>query len=129
MAIDRRILIADDDLDLRRGAVELLDALGLEVLEASDGEEALAVVRAADVLHLVLLDFHMPGRDGLEVFGLLRQSLPDLPCIFWSGDATEAIERTALRAGASAFLRKPVRPDVLRGEVRRVLADRWGEPF
>jgi CheY-like chemotaxis protein len=125
MAIDRRILIADDDAAVRFGAAELLASLGLEVLEAESGEEALAIVRRAE-LHIALLDMHMPGPSGIEVFTAIRAETPGLPCIFWSGDATDDVARYALRLGASAFLRKPVPAELLRGEVRRVLAHHWG---
>jgi CheY-like chemotaxis protein len=127
MSIDRRVLIADDDSEVRLGAVELLAGIGLEVLEAENGEAALAIF-SAQSLHLALLDFHMPDRNGLEVFQAMREVEPELPCIFWSGQASEAIESTALRRGASAFLHKPVQPDLLRGEVLRVLELRWGKP-
>ena len=126
MAIDRRILIADDDAAVRVGAAELLEPLGLEVLEAESGAEALTIVRRSRI-HLALLDMHMPGSTGLEVFESMRAEVPGLPCIFWSGDATEDIARYALRLGASAFLKKPVAPELLRGEVTRVLEHYWGK--
>jgi len=125
MSIDRRILIADDDAEVRLGAAELLASLGLEILQADSGDHALTIVRR-ERIHLALLDYHMPGCDGFQVFHTLREVLPDVPCIFWSGHATDAIEKIVLRDGASAFLRKPVRPDLLRGEVRRVLDAHWG---
>ena len=127
MAHDRRrILIADDDSEVRLGAAELLDALGF-VLQAESGEQALDLARSDGPLHLALLDLNMPGRGGFEVFGVLHDEYPELPCILWSGDATEALASSALRAGAMAFLHKPVRPELLRGEVRRVLTERWGD--
>lgn len=127
MSLDRRrILIADDDSEIRFGAAELLDSLGY-VLQACDGEEALDLVRSGEELHLALLDMQMPRRGGYEVFGVLKDEYPELPCILWSGDATEALASNVVRAGASAFLHKPVPPDQLRGEVRRVLVERWGE--
>ncbi len=90
MAHDRRqILIADDDSEVRLGAAELLDALGL-VLQVGSGDEALDLVRSGRLVHLALLDLNMPGQGGFEVFGVLRDEYPDLPCILWSGDATEA---------------------------------------
>ena len=122
----RRILIADDDSEVRLGAAELLDSLGL-VLQAGSGDEALDLVRAGETLHLALLDMKMPGRGGYEVFGVLREEYPQLPCILWSGDATEAVASNVVRAGAEAFLHKPVPPEELRGAVRRVLTERWGE--
>jgi CheY-like chemotaxis protein len=126
MSIDRRMLIADDDSEVRLGAVELLRPLGLEIFEAESGDEALSILRRRQPLHLALLDLHMPGIDGLEVFRTMRTETVDVPCIFWSGDATEAIEQVVLRDGASAFLHKPVRPELLRSEVQRVLDDHWG---
>ncbi len=129
MAHDRRqILIADDDSEVRLGAAELLDALGL-VLQVGSGDEALDLVRSGRLVHLALLDLNMPGQGGFEVFGVLRDEYPDLPCILWSGDATEALATSVVRAGAEAFLHKPVRPEELRGEVRRVFRKCWGDPL
>ena len=146
MAHDRRILIADDDREVRLGAAELLEPLGLDVLQAERGDEALELARRlaredsartgsaqgahgaggaagaqASPLDLALLDLNMPGHGGLELFGLLRAEFPALPCILWSGDASEALARSALRAGVAAFLHKPVQPVELRLEVRRIL--------
>jgi len=123
---DRRILIADDDRDLCRGAAELLDPLGIEVLRAASGTEALGLFRREATVHLALLDVHMPDRGGLDLFEALRLEAPTLPCILWSAEASEAYEQVALRSGVSAFLRKPVHPDTLRDEVQRVLHDHWG---
>ncbi len=128
---DHRILIADDDTDLCRGAAELLSPMGIEVVRAESGEEALSVFRSSPELHLALLDVHMPGNGGvdlggLDLFAAMRKHAPSLPCILWSGEASEAYEQVALRSGVAAFLRKPVHPDLLRGEVQRVLNDHWG---
>jgi len=136
--MEHRILIADDERSIRQGAAELLVSLGLEVVEAEDGESALAVVRAEFAakrpLHLVLVDVHMPGPagaadpsldGGLALFDLLRGTAPGLPCILWSGAASDAIAQWALQAGASAFLRKPVPSRLLRDTVREVLDTHW----
>jgi CheY-like chemotaxis protein len=139
--MDHRILIADDDTDVRQGAAELLVGTGLEVVEAGDGEEAMVLVRRAiefgEPLHLALVDIHMPppvdadcgmepGDGGLALFSQLRGQAPELPCILWSGEASDGVASWALREGASAFLRKPVKPHLLRDEVRRVLDEFWG---
>jgi CheY-like chemotaxis protein len=124
MLIPRRVLLADDDLEIRRGVEDLLLPLGLECLHAESGLEALAIARARfQQLHLMVLDVHMPGCTGLDVLTSLRGELAGfrVPCIFYSGEATDAIERRAFEAGACAFLRKPVQPDRLRGEVLRAL--------
>ena len=121
MSIDRRILIADDDREVRAGVVDLLGDMDLEIVQAETGIEALHIVRVS-CLHLALLDMHMPGRTGLEVLSVIRREVPRLPCIFFSGDATEAIRRQALEEGAWAVLAKPLVPSLLRREVRRALA-------
>lgn len=123
MYFDRRILIADDDTEVRLGAAELLSGMGLEVLQAGTGTEALDIFRR-DSLDLALLDVHMPGRDGVEVFQTLRVEDPGLPCILWSGDATDAVAQFLIRSGAAAFLRKPVQPRLLKDEIQRVLTSR-----
>lgn len=125
MSTDLRILIADDDAAVRQGASELLAGLAREVLEADSGDLALSILSRGPV-HLALLDYHMPGRTGLEVFSELRRQELQVPCILWSGDAGEGVRAMALQQGASAFLRKPVQPALLRSEVQRVLEMHWG---
>lgn len=122
MSSDRRILIADDDRDLRACVAELLSHLPvrLEILHAETGLEALAVLRRVP-FHLALLDMHMPGHTGLEVLEAIRNETLDVPCIVISGEASEAVRNHALVVGARAVLRKPLEPRLLRDEVRRAL--------
>ena len=120
-----RILIADDDAEIRLGAAELLSGEGRQVVEACNGLEAVELLDRGP-LHLALLDVHMPGRTGLEVFEWVRERSLDLPCLFWSGEAEEGTASWLLQSGAAAFLRKPVRPDELRACVRETLERHWG---
>lgn len=132
-----RILIADDDLEVRCGIVDLLAPMGLEILQAESGLEVLDWLarRARQPFNLLLLDMHMPGCSGLEVLTALRARAgtartasascdlahPLIPTIFCSGRAEPELERRAFEMGAFSFLKKPVRPDHLRGEVLRAL--------
>ena len=84
---ERRILIADDDRELCRGAAELLDPLGIEVVRAGSGDEALDLFRSGMTLHLALLDVHMPDRGGLDLPPALPPEPPYLPCLLCSADA------------------------------------------
>lgn len=120
MSIDRTILIADDDRELRASMAELLGALGADILEVGTGSEALEVLRRR-ALNLALLDMNMPGRTGLEVLTVVRRETLRTPCMIWSADMTDGLQEMALREGALAVLRKPVEPLVLRREVQRVL--------
>lgn len=125
MIATRRILLADDDNALRAGVADLLCELGLEVVEAQTGLEAVELAldarRRSGHIDAALLDLHMPECGGLEAIPLLRRSWIDLPCIVYSGDLTAALELAARRAGACAVLSKPVDPALLRSEVLRAL--------
>lgn len=120
MSIDRTILIADDDRELRAGMAELLGDLGADILQAESGSEALELLRLRS-LSLALLDMHMPGPTGLEVLSVVRRETLATPCMIWSADMTDGLQEMALREGALAVLRKPVEPSLLRREVRRAL--------
>jgi len=120
MSLDRRILIADDDLEIRQGVADLLSGLGLQILEAETGSEALAIVRRGNI-QLALLDNQMPGATGLEILQVIHEEILRVPCIVCSGDSFESLERMARAAGALAVLKKPVEPLILRTEVVRAL--------
>lgn len=120
MAIDRTILIADDDREVRLGVAELLGGMGFRTRLAETGVQALQIVRLGGI-HLAVLDQQMPGRTGLEVVTTIRQETLEVPCIVCSGDAGTDLERLAIQAGAVAVLRKPVQPMLLRSEVLRAL--------
>jgi CheY-like chemotaxis protein len=120
MAIDRTILIADDDRQVRLGVAELLGGMGFRTRLAETGLEALEIVRLGGI-HLAVLDQQMPGHTGLEVVTTIRDETLRIPCIVCSGDAGPDLETLALEAGALAVLRKPVQPRRLRAEVLRAL--------
>jgi CheY-like chemotaxis protein len=120
MSIDRRILIADDDRELRAGVIDLLRGMPVQIVEAETGVDALRIVRVGP-LHLALLDMHMPGHTGLEILATIKRETLRVPCIFISGDATEGVRQMALAEGACAVLRKPLEPRILRAEVERAL--------
>lgn len=118
----RRVLLADDDLEVRSGVAEFLAPMGLECLHAETGPEAFEILRVEHMrLDLLVLDMHMPGYGGLEVLNRLREELGLLPTICCSGEATDELAARALEAGARAFLRKPLQPRALREEVLRAL--------
>src|SRR5262245_8807274 len=112
----RRILVADDDREVRLGVAELLDDLGLEILHAATGVEAVELVRGTRI-HAALLDMHMPGYTGVQAIPLLRGLSAGLPCIVYSGRWSQDLEQEVLSAGAFACLKKPVEPVMLRRTV------------
>ena len=113
----RRILVADDDLELRAGVRDLLGGPGFEIIEAGRGDDALEIVRRGP-LDLAVLDYEMPGLTGLDILKIVESELLDIPCILLSG---LDISSMALNAGARAVFRKPVEPLALRTEVLNAL--------
>jgi CheY-like chemotaxis protein len=114
--LQRRMLVADDDREVRLGVAELLDDLGLEILHAATGTEAIALARGTRI-HAALLDMHMPGYTGIQAIPLLRGLDAHLPCIVYSGRWTPDLEAEVMSAGAFACLKKPVEPVMLRRTV------------
>ncbi len=120
MTPTRRILLADDDLSIRAGVADLLNSLGLEVLEADDGLQAVDIAEN-HLVHAALLDLQMPRCSGFEALPLLHETRAGLPVIVYSGALTEATGKMMLEIGAFSVLKKPVAPDLLRAEVLRAL--------
>ena len=98
------LLITDDDRDFRETLVEVFQPQGFKTLTATDGEEAVRVVRTQEI-HLVLIDMHMPRLTGLEAIEQIKSLKARLPCILLSGMIDE---KTRLSAKAFRILTKPV---------------------
>ena len=113
------VLVVDDDPEIRRVLVDLLDALGYGVVEASDGPSGLAELERNSP-DLMMVDFAMPGMNGAEVAKAARERRPDLPVVFASGYAdTAAIEKVA--GSEAVVLRKPFRVDELQAVLNSLL--------
>jgi len=114
----RKILVVDDDEDVRRMLRRILETEG-EVVEAADGESALcAVGREKPVV--MLLDVTMPGVDGMAVLERARAIAPHLIVVMLTGQTDLAVARSALEHGARAYITKPFDPEDIRTEVRRL---------
>jgi two-component system, response regulator, stage 0 sporulation protein F len=114
-----RILVADDDDDLRAVVVDALRADGYAVLEARDGEEMLAVLHdaltdSANRPDVILADVRMPKLSGLGVLQQLRRAGVRLPVVMMTGFCPSSVEIVAKRLGAWGVLRKPFDLDDLR---------------
>jgi two-component system response regulator YesN len=114
------VLLADDDHEVRLGVADLLMGIGLQILHAETGLEAVEVARA-ERIDAALLDMHMPGYTGIEILPMLFEEFADLRCIVYSGRWTPGMEQSVIEAGALACLKKPVEPDRLRQEVLRAI--------
>lgn len=106
-----RILIAEDSLVVRTVVCDQLEEEGYEVVEAVDGESALAQA-AACLPDAILLDIEMPGLDGHQVLACLKgdPELSDIPVVFLTGRTSTDDMVAGLRAGAHDYLKKPFEP-------------------
>ena len=120
-----RILIADDDDELRHLLRLILCREGFEVIEAVDGAEALARAYDSDP-SLVLLDVMMPDVDGFDVCRTLRsdQRTHRLPIVFVSAMDDIHQRNELLKLGADDCIRKPIGPRELVGRIRGVMERR-----
>jgi two-component system chemotaxis response regulator CheY len=119
------VLIVDDSATTRCLIGRTLRIGGLNVdciVEASDGSEALAVVRAQRV-DLVLTDLNMPGFDGIALTRTLRKDplTRDIPVVVISADPSPVHARVLADAGVRAFIRKPFTPEMLRNTLDELL--------
>jgi two-component system cell cycle response regulator len=115
-----RVLIADDDIISRAVVKALLLKWGYEVLEAEDGNQAWDILREKDSPHLVLLDWMMPGIDGLELCKRLRQSGDNTYhyIILLTGRDSKKDIIGGLNAGADDYITKPFMPEELEMRLR-----------
>jgi PAS domain S-box-containing protein len=118
------ILVVDDELVVLRVLEKSLARLGYSVLTATSAEDALATAQShAGSIDLAILDLHMPGRGGYELFGPLKDLRPDCRVLISSGFDADHKTDFLLQSGAVGFLRKPYTIETLGAEVRRALRD------
>jgi signal transduction histidine kinase/ABC-type amino acid transport substrate-binding protein/ActR/RegA family two-component response regulator len=117
------ILLVDDEEMIRDAATAALESLGLTVITAENGLQAVEAVQRPDLtVDLVLMDLTMPQMDGREAFQAIHRSHPNLPVILCSGyNEQESIQAFTGR-GLAAFLQKPYTLRVLEQTIQEVLA-------
>lgn len=116
------ILLAEDNDDVRSFMVQVLEDYGYHVIEALNGEDALAKYRAnSDRIKLLLLDVVMPRMNGREVYDQVRKEGGQARVLFCSGYTDDIIEQKGLVEKEFSFLSKPVTLQVLLKKVREVL--------
>ena len=119
------ILVADDKLTGRELVRTVLENSGYTVIEASDGLEALRFARETRP-DLIILDIHMPGRDGFQIIQELRKdpAFAPTPIVALTASAMQGDRERAMASGFTGYLTKPIRLAALREEVERLLAGR-----
>src|ERR1043165_3445257 len=113
-----KILVADDEQNLRRVLVAMLRRDGHEVVQAASGVEAIDRLAEVDI---VITDLRMPGADGMEVLRTASKSFPQVPVIMITayGSVGQAVE--AIKAGAFDYIEKPFEQDSIRAIVEKAI--------
>ena len=120
--MSKRILIIDDEENIRRVTRLTLQAAGYEIGEAVDGERGLEAFADGSTWDAVLLDQRMPGMDGLETLRHIKDRRPDARVIMSTAYASIELAVDAMKLGATDFVRKPMTPEILRNAVTAALA-------
>jgi DNA-binding response OmpR family regulator len=119
-----KVLVVDDNQDVRELIVHILSADGFHVYAAVDGENALAILNSNPV-DLVLLDVMMPGMSGLDVLREIRtgsnKKIREVPVMMITAmSSTDDVDQ-ALAIGANSYVVKPFRGTTIREKVRKIL--------
>lgn len=122
-----RVLVAEDDPNIRAGLVDVLEREGYETLSAADGAEALAVYRRESP-DFLCLDIMMPGVDGYQVCREIRRDDADTPIIFISAKSEEADRVVGLELGADDFILKPFGVSEVLARIRAVTRRCYSRP-
>lgn len=121
---EQNVLVVDDNQDVRDLVVHFLSSDGFHVFSASNGDEALAILKS-NPINLVLLDVMMPGKSGLEVLAEIRagsnKSIHDIPVMMITAKSSTDDIDIALATGATSYVVKPFRATTIREKVRTIL--------
>jgi DNA-binding response OmpR family regulator len=119
---ERYVLIVDDDEVIRMLLRMTLPTEGFAVVEATDGEHALELIRDRSAPSLVLLDWRMPGASGADVLAELKRRHAETPVIVLTAEPEASSREQAESLGADVYLTKPFSPLQLLATVERLLA-------
>jgi CheY-like chemotaxis protein len=122
MSALRKVLVVDDDPVVGKSFERVLAGKGYSVIVAHDAAQALERMREAEV-DLLVTDIRMPGMDGLELAERVKERRPWTPVLIVTGYGTVADEERAKAAGVSAFLHKPLSPDMIEGSTEEALRE------
>jgi DNA-binding response OmpR family regulator len=119
--MSKRVLVIDDETNIRRMLRLTLAAAGYEVGEANDGVHGLELFGDGTTWDVVLLDQKMPGMDGLETLRHIKQRSTGARVIMVTAFASIELAVDAMKLGATDFVRKPMTPETIRNAVTAAL--------
>lgn len=120
-----KIMIVDDEQDVREAIKLQLEGKGLNILEAENGEEAIATLNQGDHLvnlGLILCDIRMPKVDGVECIDYIKKHAPGIPIVVVTAFPDAELATSLMKKGIKDYLVKPVNKDKLIGVVDSLIA-------
>jgi len=121
------VLVVDDEPDVRKVVRMTLEKAGYDVLEAEDGEKAIAEVKKDEnmlLLTLIITDIRMPNMNGIAVINYYQKEWPSVPLIVLTGFPDLDMATAMLQHGVVDYLAKPVEAEKLRASVAKALEQR-----
>jgi two-component system chemotaxis response regulator CheY len=123
-----RVLLVDDETYMRVFVGRVLTtSITCTVTEARDGQDAISQCQTSDP-ELIVLDINMPRVDGVTALGEIRALRPATPIVMLTSISEEAVVEECVTKGASYFIRKDVRADLLKTELQEMLQQFFPEP-
>ena len=122
-----RVLVVDDDDDMRAMLRRTLEADGYHVTERNRGTHVLETLRGAP-FDLIILDKEMPGITGLELLPALHRDFPEVPVVLVTAFGGRQVAASALRLGAANYLEKPFKLAQLRDAIDGLVSRSGDEP-
>ncbi len=119
----KRVLVIDDSSSIREQVRSALGPAGYDVLEACDGVDGLDKMRAEPDVALVLCDLNMPRMGGMEMFAQCQSQGCATPFLILTSDGQPAVIRRARDAGVKGWIVKPIKADLLRFAVDKILSE------
>ena len=111
-----RVLVIDDEADVRKSVRLILSKAGYDVIEAEDGEVGVQTVKSGDnplALNAIICDLNMPKMSGMDAIPYFRQQFPSCPVIVLTGAGTVDRASALFKQGVMEFLTKPIDKDKL----------------
>ncbi len=119
-----RVLVVDDEADIRKSVRLILTKAGFDVIEAEDGEKAIATAKSGDnplVLDTIICDLYMPKVNGMEAIAYFRSQFPSVPVIVLTGQPDLSNVSTLFKQGVFDYLVKPFEPEKLTAVVKKAV--------
>src|SRR5262245_15130861 len=117
-----RILVVDDEEDVRKSVRLILTKAGYDVVEAEDGEAGVRAIKRGDnsfALGAIICDLNMPTMSGMEAIPYFRSQFPHSSVIVLSGELTTERAKVLRKQGVTEILSKPINQDLLLGAIKK----------